>query len=127
MQFMNKEAIMKMSSAAVFMCFCLLISIGCSSTPSGTISVSDLQKNAEKYLGQNVVVVGAAEIRTELAPPQMFKLTNKYDYVWIEIPESEKKPPQGYQIRVTGTFQKKQLNIIGNVYCIQATTVKMEI
>jgi len=117
---------MKRSSAAVLVCLCLLISIGCSSAPSGTISISDLQKNAAKYLGQNVVVVGAAEIRTELSP-QMIKITNKYDYVWVALPESEKEPPQGYQVRVTGTFQKGKFNIIGNVNYIQATTVKMEL
>jgi hypothetical protein len=59
---------MKKSCVAVILGLCLLISIGCSSAPSGTISVLELKNNAAKHLGQNVVVVGVAEIRTPLAP-----------------------------------------------------------
>jgi hypothetical protein len=116
---------MKKSSTAVILFVCLLITIGCSS--SGTISVHDLQPaKAAKYLGQNVVVVGSADIKTPGAPARMFRLTDKYEYIWVERPESASEPPQGYQVRVTGTLQKKQTNIFGEVYCVVATKVEME-
>ena len=118
---------MKRTSAAVFLIFCLLISIGCSSTPSGTIAIGDIQKDGAKYLGKNVVVVGAADIRGS-APfaPQMFKLTNKDGSVWVSRPESAYSPDQERQVRVTGTLQQKKLNIFGEVYCIDATKIEVE-
>ena len=116
---------MKRFSAAGFLIVCLLISFGCSSTPSGTIAIGDLKKNAEKYLGQNVVVVGTADIKTERSP-DMIKMYTKFDYVWIARPESSYLPDQGRQIRVTGTFQKKLFNIIGEVYYIEAAKIEVE-
>jgi hypothetical protein len=123
---MFKEAMMKKSSAAVLLCMCLLISIGCSSAPSGTVAVHDLQPaNAAKYLGQNIVVVGSAEIRSPRSP-EMFRLTDKYEYIWVLRQESTSKPPQGYKVQVTGTLKKGQQNLIGDVYYIDATKVEMD-
>jgi hypothetical protein len=116
---------MKRSSAAVFPIFFLLISFGCSSTPSGTIAISDLQKNATKYLGQKVVVVGTADIKTELAP-KMLKLYNKFDFVYVSRPESSYYPDQGRPIRVTGTLRHERINLIGEVNFIDATKVEVE-
>jgi hypothetical protein len=115
------------TSAAVILVLCLLISFGCSSTPSGTIAINDIQKDGAKYVGKNVVVVGAADIRGS-APfaPQMFKLTNKDGSVWVSRPESTYLPDQERQVRVTGTLQQKRLNIFGEVYCIEATKVEVE-
>jgi hypothetical protein len=116
---------MKGSSSAVFLILCLLISIGCSSTPSGTIAIPDIKKDAAKYLGQNVIVVGTADIQTDRAP-EMFRLYNKYDSIWVLRPESTYYPDQGRQIRVTGTLQKKHFNIIGEVNYIDATKIEVE-
>jgi hypothetical protein len=115
---------MKGCFAAGFLIVCLMISFGCS-TPSGTVAIGDLQKNAAKYLGKNVIVVGTADIKTELSP-QMIKMYTKFDYVWISRPESSYLPDQGRQIRVTGTFQKKRFNIIGEVYFIEAAKIEVE-
>jgi hypothetical protein len=117
----------KRTSAAVFLILCLLISFGCSSTPSGTIAIRVLQKDAAKYLGKNVVVVGSADIRGS-APlaPQMFKLSNKDGYIWVSRPESAYSPDQERQVRVTGILQQKRLNIFGEVYYIEASKVEVE-
>jgi hypothetical protein len=115
---------MKSTSTAVFLILFLMISFGCS-TPSGTIAISDLQKNTAKYQGQQVAVVGTANVQTELSP-QMFQLNNKYDSIWVSRPESAYNPDQGRQVRVTGTFQKKKFNVIGEVYYIEATKVEVE-
>jgi hypothetical protein len=117
---------MKRSSAAVWFILCLLVSFGCSSTPSGTIAVSELQKNPIKYLGQHVAVVGTADIHTESLAPQMLKLCHKYDCIWVSRPESTYYPDQGRLIRVTGTFQQKRFNLIGEVYYIEADDIDVE-
>jgi hypothetical protein len=116
---------MKRCSAAVFLILFLLISFGCSSTPSGTIAISDLQKNATKYLGQKVVVVGTADIKTPLAP-QMLKIYNKYDTIYVSRPESTYYPDSGRQIRVTGTLRHDHFNLIGEVDFIEATQIEVE-
>jgi hypothetical protein len=116
---------MKKSCTAVFLGLCLLILIGCSSTPSGTIAVRDIQKDAAKYLGQTVVVVGTAEIKTPLAP-KMIRLFNEYDAVYVELSDAVTAPPQGYKIRVTGTLKHGKRNIIGEVDYIEAAKIQME-
>jgi hypothetical protein len=115
---------MKNVCAAAVLGLLLLFSIGCSSTPSGTISVSDVQK--PERLGQNVVVVGMAETKTSLSTFNMFKLYNDQRFVWVELQPSMEMPPQGYNVRVFGTLQQKEYNVIGKVYCIQATKIAME-
>jgi hypothetical protein len=118
---------MKRTSAAVFLILSLLILFGCSSTPKGTIAISDLQKDGAKYLGKNVIAVGSADIRGS-APlaPQMFKLANRDGFIWVARPESAYSPDQERQVRVTGVFQKKHINIFGEVYYIEATKVEVE-
>ena len=113
-------------STAVFLGLCLLISFGCSSTPSGTIAVRDLQKNPAQYLGQNVVAVGMADTRTPLSSFRMFKLYSDSDFVWVALPEGAEEPMQGAMIRVTGTMQQKEFNIIGKSYYIEAAKVNVE-
>jgi hypothetical protein len=115
---------MKDLCAATVLCLWLLFSIGCSSTPSGTISVTDVQK--PERLGQDVVVVGMAETKTNMSTFRMFQLFNGQKSVWVELPPSTEMPPQGYKVRVSGTLQQKEYNVIGKVYCIQAKMVKME-
>jgi hypothetical protein len=113
----------KLCTAAVLGLW-LLFSIGCSSTPSGTISVTDVQK--PERLGQNVVVVGMAETKTNMSAFNMFKLYRGQKFVWVELQPSMEMPPQGYNVRVSGSLQQKEYNVIGKVYCIQATKVAME-
>ena len=102
----------------------LLFAIGCSSTPSGTISVSDAQK--PERVGQNVVVVGMAETKTSMSTFRMFQLFNGQKAIWVELEPSTEMPPQGVDVRVSGTLQQKNYNVIGKVYCIQDAKVKME-
>jgi hypothetical protein len=117
---------MKKLSTSVFLALWLLLSLGCSSTPSGTISIDDIQKNAAERLGQDVVVVGFVDTRTPLSSFRMFKLYNGSKYLWVTLPESAEEPPQGVTVRVFGTLQQKEFNIIGKVFYIESTKVAME-
>ena len=117
---------MKKLSTAAFLGLWLLFYLGCSSTPSGTIAIGDIQKNAADRLGQNVVVVGMADTRTPLSSFRMFKLYDGSKYLWVMLPESAEEPPQGVNVRVFGTLQQKEFNIIGKVFYIQSTKVAME-
>ena len=117
---------MKKCSAAVLLGLWLLISLGCSSTPSGTIAVKDLQKNMADKLGQNVVVVAMTDIRTELSSFKMFKLYQSNSFVWASIPEGTEEPPQGIKVRVTGVVQQKEFPAVGKIYFIESTSVAME-
>ncbi len=115
---------MKKLCVAAILGLWLLFSIGCSSTPPGTISVTDVQK--PERVGQNVVVVGMAETKTSMSTFKMFQLFNGQKSIWVELDPSIEMPPQGVDVRVTGTLQQKEYNVIGKVYCIQASEVKME-
>jgi hypothetical protein len=117
---------MKKLFAAIIVGGVLLLSFGCSSTPAGTIAISELQKNAASRLGQEVVVVGMAETKTPLSSFGMFKLFRKSDYIWVTMPEGAEEPPQGLDVRVTGTLQQKKFDLVGEVYYIEATKIRME-
>jgi hypothetical protein len=117
---------MKKLFAAIIVGVALLLSFGCSSTPAGTIAVSELQKTAASRLGQEVVVVGMAETKTPLSSFRMFKLFKGSDYIWVTIPEGTEEPPQGIDVRVTGTLQQKEFELIGKAYFIEATKIRME-
>ncbi len=117
---------MKKLSTAVLLGLWLFIALGCSSTPPGTISVGDIQKNPAERLGQNVVVVGMADTRTPLSSFRMFKLYNGTQSIWVTLPESAEEPPQGITVRVTGTLQQKEFTVIGKSFYIEATKVAME-
>jgi hypothetical protein len=117
---------MKKIFAAVLVGLLLLISIGCSSTPPGTDNLKDIVKNPAEKLGKNVVVVGLAETKTSLSSFRMFKLYAEGNNIWVKYPESVEEPPQGINVRVFGTLQQGQFNIIGKVYYIDATKVAME-
>ena len=117
---------MKKFSAAALLGLWLLISLGCSSTPSGTISVEDLKKDLAGQLGQNVVVVALTDVRTELSSFKMFKLYENNSYVWASIPEGTEEPPQGYKVRVTGVVQQKEFPAVGKIYFIESTKLTME-
>ncbi len=121
-----KEAVMKKPFTAVFLGLWLLTSLGCSSTPAGTIPLSDIEKNPEEWLGQNVVVVGMADTRTNAASLRMFKLYDSHKSLWVKLPEAAEEPPQGYKVRVTGTMQQGDFTIIGKAFYIDATNVVME-
>ena len=117
---------MKKVSTAVFLGLWILISLGCSSTPSGTVAVKDLQEGIADRIGQDVVVVGMADTRTSLASFKMFKLSAGTNYVWASIPETAEEPPQGLKVRVTGTVKQKEFPSMGNVYFIETTRLAME-
>ena len=117
---------MKKLFAVIFIAVLLLISFGCSSTPAGTIAISELEKNAASYVGKEVVVVGMAETKTPLTSFRMFKLYKGNNYIWSSIPEGTEEPPQAVQVRVTGVMQQKEFSIVGNIYYIEATAVRME-
>ena len=117
---------MKKLSPAVLLGAWLLVSLGCSSTPPGTISIGDIQKNAQERLGQNVVVVGMADTRTPLSSFRMFKLYDGSRYIWVKRSESVEEPPQGINVRVFGTLQQKEFNVIGKVFYIDSNKVAME-
>lgn len=117
---------MKKLCAAAFIGILLLLSSGCSSAPEGTIAIAELQKNPDSRLGQEVVVIGMAETKTPLSSFKMFKLYKGNDFVWSTIPEGTEEPPQAAKVRVTGTLQQKEMNIVGKIYCIEASKIRME-
>jgi hypothetical protein len=111
---------------AAFLALWILLSIGCSSIPSGTMHIKDILANPAEKLGQEVIVVGIAETRTSMSSFRMFKLYQGSDNLWVTLPESAEEPPQGIKVRVTGPLQEKEFTIIGKVVYIEATKVEME-
>lgn len=111
---------------SVFLILALLLSYGCSSIPSGTDKIVDLQKDGAARLGQNVTVVGMADVKTPLSSFRLFKLYQGQNFIWVELPEGAEEPPQGMNVRVTGAMQEKEFAIIGKVIHIEATKVAME-
>ena len=117
---------MKKIFAAVLLGLLLLISISCSSTPAGTDKLKDIANNPAEKLNKNVVVVGLAETKTPLSSLRMFKIYDGGDFLWVKYPDTVEEPPQGLNVRVFGTIQQGQFNLIGKVYYIDATKVAME-
>ncbi len=117
---------MKKVCAAAFVGLFLLLSISCSSVPSGTEKITDLQKNAASKVGQNVTVVGMADNRGSMSSFRLFKLYQNNNFIWARIPEGKEEPPQGFNVRVIGPLQQKEFNVIGKVYYIESTELKME-
>ena len=117
---------MKKVCAAAFLSFLLLLAFGCSSTPSGTESIRDINKNIGDRIGKEVVVVGIAETKTNVSHLRMFKLYNDSEFLWVTVPEGADEPPQGYNVRVTGLVQQKEFDLIGKAYYIEATKIRME-
>ncbi len=117
---------MKKLSTAIFLGLWILISLGCSSTPAGTVAVKDLQEGIADRVGDEVVVVGMADTRTPLASFKLFKLSAGNNYIWASIPEATEEPPQGHKVRVAGTVTQKEFPAMGNVYFVESTTLTME-
>jgi hypothetical protein len=124
---MFKEAVMKKFSAAVLIGLWLLISLGCSSAPSGTVAIKELQNNMAQRVGQNVVAVGIADTRTTLASHKIIKIYKGMDSIYISLPEGTEAPPQGVSVRVAGVIQEKEFpGLPGKTYYIESTTVSLE-
>jgi hypothetical protein len=117
---------MKKIFTAVLLGLWLLFSIGCSSIPSGTEKIEDLNKNAASMLGKQVVCVGLTETKTSLSSFRMFKISQGTNWFWVKYPEGSEEPPQGTKVRVYGAVQESQFNVIGKAFFIQATKVAME-
>jgi hypothetical protein len=117
---------MKKLYAATIIGVMLLLSFGCSSTPSGTIAINELNQSMASKLGQDVVVVGEAETKTQLSSFKMFKIFRGNDNVWVAIPEGTEEPPQAVKVRVSGKVQQKEFNLVGKIYYIEATKIRME-
>ncbi len=116
---------MKKLGTAAFLLW-LLLSFGCSSTPSGTDKISDLLANGASRLGQNVTVVGMAETKTGYSSMKMFRLFSDSTSIWVLRNDETEEPPQGYKVRVVGTLQQKEVNALGKIICIDAKNVSME-
>jgi len=121
-----RRLVMRKLIPAVILCICMLLTFGCSSTPSGTVSIKEIHQAGAAEIGQNVVVVGTAETKHNLAAFHMFRLYNKDQYIWVQVPKTEDDPAQGMEVRVTGTVQKKTFQLIGEVIYIEATKVGVE-
>jgi hypothetical protein len=117
---------MKNNFTAILLGLWLLLSIGCSSIPSGTDKIEDLNKNAASMIGKDVVCVGLSDTKTALSSFRMFKISQGTNWFWVKFPEGAEEPPQGIRVRVFGKIQESQFNIIGKAYFIQATKVAME-
>jgi hypothetical protein len=117
---------MKKIFTAVLLGLWLLFSIGCSSIPSGTEKIENLNKNAASMIGKTVVCVGLSETKTSLSSFRMFKISQGSNWFWVKYPQAGEEPPQGTKVRVSGVIQESQFNIIGKAYFIQATKVAME-
>jgi hypothetical protein len=124
---MFKEAVMKKLSAAVLLGLWLLIALGCSSTPSGTVAIKDLQKNMAQQVGQTVVVVGIADNRTTLSSHKIIKIYKGMDSIYVSLPEGTEAPPQGVSVRATGVIQQKEFpGLPGKTCFIESTKVSLE-
>ncbi len=110
----------------LFLLLSLLMAYGCSTVPAGTDKIVDLHKNAAARLGQNVTVVGIADVKTPLSSFRLFKLYQGQDFIWVSLPEDGEEPPQGFKIRVAGVLQQGEFTIIGNVYYIAASKITYE-
>jgi hypothetical protein len=117
---------MKNIFTAVILGLWLSFSIGCSSIPSGTEKIEDLNKNAASMIGKNIVCVGLSETKTSLSSFRMFKISQGTNWFWVKYPEGTEEPIQGVKLRIFGTIQESQFNIIGKAYFIQATKVAVE-
>ena len=118
---------MKKFSAAVLLGLWLLISLGCSSAPSGTVAIKDLQKNMAQQVGQNVVVVGSADTRTDLSSHKIIKIYKGMDSIYVSLPEGTEAPPQGVSVRVTGVVQQKEFpGLPGKTFFIETTKITLE-
>ena len=117
---------MKRILAAIILGVWLLVSVGCSSIPSGTEKIADLYQNTASMIGKDVVCVGLTETKTSLSSFRMFKISQGSNWFWVKYPEGVEEPPQGIKVRVYGKIQESQFNIIGKAYFIQATKVAME-
>jgi len=117
---------MKKIITAVILCMWLLFFLGCSSIPSGTVPIGDLQSKGTERIGQNVVVVGLAETRTAMSSFRMFKVYQGGNFLWVLLPEGTEMPPQGVNVRVSGPLQEKEFTVIGKTVYIEATSVRME-
>jgi hypothetical protein len=117
---------MKKYFAAVLLVLCLVISISCSSTPAGTEKIRDLLKDPESILGKEVVSVGLSETKTPLSSFHMFKLYDGGDFIWVKYPDTAEEPPQGIKVRVIGNLLQGTFSVIGKVYYIEASKVRME-
>lgn len=119
---------MKKFCVAVFLSALLLITLGCSSTPPGTLAIDDITARETELLGQNVVVVGTAEIRTNLSTFNMFKVYQRGDFIWVSFnPDNVTMPPQGLDVRITGTLGKKKFTSMPEEQLyIDASSVNME-
>jgi len=122
----RKEAAMKKFFTAAVLGLWLLSSLGCSSIPEGTVAIKDLMANPEDQMGVEIVVVGMADVRTEMSSFGMFKLYQDNDMIWVLMPEDTEEPPQGIDVRVSGVLQQKEFTVIGEVYYILATKIAME-
>jgi len=117
---------MKNSCSAVFLILSLLLFFGCSSIPSGTDKITDLQTKGAERLGQNVIVVGMADTKTPLSSFRMFKVYQNEDFIWVTLPEGAEEPPQGMTVRAAGVLQQKEFTVIGKVFYVEATKISME-
>jgi hypothetical protein len=122
----HMEAVMKKICAAACISLLMMLLAGCSSIPSGTDRIVEIQKNGVSRLGQNVIVVGMAETKTGMSSFKLFKVYQDNNNIWVALPEGGNEPPQGVNVRVTGPLQQKEFNVIGKVLYIQADKVKME-
>ena len=117
---------MKRILAAIILGVWLLVSVGCSSIPSGTEKIADLNQNKASMIDKDVVCVGLTDTKTSLSSFRMFKISQGSNWFWVKYPEGVEEPPQGIKVRVYGKIQESQFNIIGKAYFIQATKVAME-
>lgn len=121
-----KEIVMKRSCTAVLLVVSLLLISGCSSIPSGTDAIRDLQKKGKDAIGQNVIVVGMADTKTPLSSFRAIKIYQDQDFIWVALPQGVEEPPQGLNVRVTGTIQEREFPVVGKVLCVEATKIMME-
>jgi hypothetical protein len=118
-------SVMKKLGIALFLIW-LLLSFGCSSTPSGTDKISDLVTNGASRLGQSVTAVGIAETKTQFSSEKMFKLFDGGKSIWIQRNGETEEPPQGIKVRVVGTLQQQEFKALGKIIYIDAKSVLME-
>jgi hypothetical protein len=55
-----------------------------------------------------------------------FRIINSNKNIWVKRTELLDEPPQAEKVRVEGILRQGEFNIIGKVFYVEATNIKLE-
>ena len=119
---------MKNFSTAIVLGLFLIVFAGCSSAPEGAVSIKELQRTIEQRIGQEVVVVGTADLsNASMSSFRLLRLFRGNDAVWASIPEDATSPPQGMRVRVTGVVTEEEFpGGVGRRVYVKSRSIRIE-